>query len=102
MIAMRRSLHPNQWQQPDDLPDASSTRDDLLISRYVAALVTVARFAGCAAIILGGLTTVAWTRNFENIQRAFPHLAALNPFTALTFVCSGVALLLLQSRDPRR
>src|SRR6476661_2521020 len=58
MIAKRRFLQRDQWQQPDDLSDPTTTRDDLLISRYVAALVTVARFAGSAAIVLGGVIAI--------------------------------------------
>src|SRR5437868_2988316 len=100
MVAMQQSPRPSQPEQSDGFPGASRVGDDLLIGRYITALIMVARVAGCAAIALGCLALVAWQRDAELAKRIFPGLAATNPLTALTMLCSGAALLLLRRHQP--
>jgi PAS domain S-box-containing protein len=47
-----------------------------------------------AAIVLCG-----WEFNVGFLKQPFPHLAAMNPLTALLFILSGVSFLLLSAKD---
>ncbi len=61
------------------------------LSAFVAALP---RVAATAAILVGALVLVGWARDVETLKRIVPGLVAMNPTTAILFLCSGVALFL--------
>src|SRR4051794_13375774 len=63
---------------------------------FVAALPGV---AGATAILVGGLVLVGWARDLETLKRIIPGLVAMNPTTAILFLCSGVALLFAATQN---
>lgn len=56
---------------------------------------------GVVVVLIGVLVLIGWEFNIELFKRVVPGLVAMNPTTAMTFVHTGIALVLLQpSRAP--
>src|ERR1051325_1719604 len=50
--------------------------------------------AGVLAISVGAMVLLGWSFRIEELKRVVPRFVAMNPMTAVLFVCSGIALLL--------
>ncbi|HXI14559.1 MAG TPA: EAL domain-containing protein [Thermoanaerobaculia bacterium] len=62
--------------------------------RVAELLRATARFSSVAPIVIGILVLVGWWLNVEPLKRILPGLVAMNPATALAFICLGVSLAL--------
>src|SRR5690349_5336181 len=58
---------------------------------------------GAALVIAVGVSVlVGWSLHIDSLKRVFPDLIAMNPVTALCFILSGTALILLYPLHPTR
>jgi signal transduction histidine kinase len=63
--------------------------------RYPAVLAALPAGAGLIAIAVGTLVLCGWFWELETLKRVLPALVAMNPLTAVLFICSGSALLMV-------
>ena len=61
--------------------------------RYPIFLAALPGLASAVAIAVGGAVLVGWSQDLENLKRIIPGFVAMNPMTAVLFICSGIALL---------
>jgi signal transduction histidine kinase len=71
-------------------------------ARYPGLLATLPVSAAIVAISAGVLVLVGWAQDLETLKRVLPRLVAMNPTTALLFILSGAALLLIAKPGPAR
>ena len=55
-----------------------------------------------AVIFVATLVLTGWSLNIEILKRWWPGLPAMNPTSAITFICSALALILLTRERPRK
>ena len=75
------------------------TPPDLALPRVVKALHGLAHLAGAVPIAVGVLVLFGWATGIETLKRVVPGLVAMNPATAIAFICLGIALTLLAHPD---
>ena len=66
--------------------------------RFVDALSTIAATSSFLATLIGVLVLIGWTLDAEALLRFIPGLTAMNPATAIGFICSGCALGLIATQ----
>ncbi len=66
----------------------------MTLPRLVAAQRWVARAASVFPIVVGALVLFGWWRDIEFLKRIIPGLVAMNPMSAVGFICLGVSLAL--------
>ena len=84
-------------------PDALEA--DLTLPGVAAALRRIARAAGVVAPLVGTLAMAGWAFDIDTLIRGVPRLTAMNPATAVGFICLGASLTILcrtTSRSMRR
>jgi signal transduction histidine kinase len=69
--------------------------------RYPAALTALPASAGVVAIAVGTLVLCGWYWGQETLKRVLPALVAMNPLTAVLFIFSGSALLMVAGPGAR-
>lgn len=57
--------------------------------------IRFAQWASFGVISLGGLVLLGWTLDNSTLKRILPGLVAMNPATAVSFICSGISLRML-------
>ena len=72
---------------------------DLTLPRVVAMLHRIAHLAGVFPVVIGLLVLFGWWQDVELLKRVVPGLVAMNPATAVGFICLGIALTLLAHPD---
>ena len=90
---------------PPARPRSDAPEPDLTLPRVAAALRTTARAAGILPVLVGALVLAGWAFDIEVLTRVIPGMTAMNPSTAVGFMCLGVALSILcrtTSRGMRR
>jgi hypothetical protein len=70
------------------------TAHDLALPRVVAALRGTAKAASLLPLLVGVLVLIGWAADVETLKRVIPGLTAMNPMTAVGFICLGCALAL--------
>src|ERR1700716_2352239 len=73
----------------------------IALPRLVAALHATARVAAVVPVAVGVLVLFGWWFDIELLKRIVPGLVAMNPITAVGFLCLGISLALV-SQDGRR
>ena len=68
---------------------------DLILPRAVAALDAGARAASLFSILMGVMVLIGWAADIEILKRIVPGLTAMNPATAVGFLCLGWSLAVL-------
>ena len=76
--------------------------DELIEPRIAAALRTVSRMSSVLPIATGVLVLYGWANDIERLKRIFPGLVAMNPASAVGFICLGLALVCLTLRARTR
>ncbi len=56
-----------------------------------AALAALPRIAIACSLIVGSAVLLGWATDNESLKRVVPAYVAMNPMTALLFVCAGIA-----------
>lgn len=62
-------------------------------------LSRLANYFSWMVITIAALAIIGWQFNVEFFKRPLPRLAAMNPMTAVLFILSGIALLLLENKE---
>ena len=70
----------------------SAASPDLTLPRVASALRATARAASVLPIIVGAMVLTGWIAGIDQLTRVFPGLTAMNPTSALGFICLGSAL----------
>ena len=70
--------------QPDDIHDPA------ILPALLGKLPII---ASVLAICMGSMVLMGWLLRIEELKRVVPGFVAMNPMTAILFICSGVALL---------
>ena len=86
-------------------PRSEAFESDLTLPGVAAALRSIARAAGLVAPLVGTLAIAGWAFDIETFTRGVPGLTAMNPATAIGFICLGASLTILcrtTSRSMRR
>jgi diguanylate cyclase (GGDEF)-like protein len=83
---------------PERLPASQSP--DLTMPRIATALGTMAIVCSFIPVLVGALVLIGWDRDIELLKRLVPGLTAMNPLTAVGFICLGCGLGML-SRGAR-
>ena len=86
-------------------PRSEAFESDLTLPGVAAALRSIARAAGLVAPLVGTLAIAGWAFDIETFTRGVPGLTAMNPATAIGFICLGTSLTILcrtTSRSMRR
>jgi diguanylate cyclase (GGDEF)-like protein len=76
-------------------PQASSSMPpdpDLTLPRVAVALRTMANVASVIPVVVGALALIGWSMDMETLKRIVPGLTAMNPATAIGFICLGWSL----------
>ncbi len=68
---------------------------ELTSPRLAAALRTLSRVTSVIPIAVGLIVLFGWALDIEPIKRIVPGLVAMNPATAIGFICLGIALVCL-------
>jgi len=68
---------------------------ELIAPRIAAGLRAISRATSVLPIAIGVLVLFGWWRDIESIKRIVPGLVAMNPATAVGFICLGLALICL-------
>ena len=71
---------------------------DLTLPRVASALRTTARIGGVVPVMVGALVLIGWAADIELLKRIGPTLTAVNPTTAIGFICLGCSLAILCRR----
>lgn len=64
-----------------------------------ATLTRVSLYFILLVILFGILTLVGWQFNIRVLKRPIPHLVAMNPATAISFVITGISFLFLSAKN---
>ena len=83
-------------------PRSEAFESDLTLPGVAAALRSIARAAGLVAPLVGTLAIVGWAFGIETFTRGVPGLTAMNPATAIGFICLGTSLTILCRTTSRR
>ncbi|TAL48642.1 MAG: PAS domain S-box protein [Chitinophagaceae bacterium] len=67
-------------------------------TRFQNRLVRSSKYFVILIIASGILVLLGWQFDIEFFKRPFPHLVAMNPATAIAFICTGISFLLLTTR----
>lgn len=68
--------------------------------RVAQTLRAIARFASALALTAGVLVLIGWARDIEPLKRIIPGFVAMNPMTAIGFICLGSSLAIALRRAP--
>ena len=71
-----------------------------ILPRVAQTLRAFAQFASALALIAGVLVLIGWSQDIDPLKRIIPGLVAMNPTTAIGFICLGVSLAIALQRDP--
>src|SRR5215213_3905733 len=74
------------------IPDPDS---ELLVPGIVSTLLSVAASSSAVAALTGVVVLIGWQAGSEPLKRLVPGLTAMNPATAVGFICGGCALALI-------
>lgn len=66
----------------------------MTLPRAASALRGMARVASVIPVVIGVLVLVGWWADVEFLKRIVPGLVAMNPATAVAFICLGLSLAL--------
>lgn len=77
---------------PKELPE--TLRSSALLGRLPV-------IASALAISVGSMVLVGWLLGVEGLKRIMPGFVAMNPMTAVLFICSGISLLFSIKPRPR-
>src|SRR4051812_28338006 len=81
------------------LPSTVSDPDtELLVPGIVSTLRSVAAASSALAALTGVTVLIGWAAGAEALKRLVPGLTAMNPATAVGFICGGCALALIAAR----
>jgi methyl-accepting chemotaxis protein len=72
---------------------------DLLVPEFVSTLCRIAAVTSIGTTLAGVLVLLGWVLDVETLKRLIPGLTAMNPTTAVGFVCGGCALGLLATQS---
>ncbi len=61
----------------------------------------LANYFSWMVITIAALTITGWQFNIEFLKRPLPRLTAMNPMTAVLFILSGIALLLVENKEAK-
>jgi diguanylate cyclase (GGDEF)-like protein len=75
--------------------EASAFEPDLTLPRVAATLRAAARIASLVPVLAGVIALVGWAADVETFKRIVPGLTAMNPTTAIGFLCLGWSLAVL-------
>jgi diguanylate cyclase (GGDEF)-like protein len=78
---------------------AADQESDLLVPEFVAILHRIAVGTSIVATLAGVLVLLGWSLDIEALRRLIAGLTAMNPTTAVGFVCCGCALGLLATQS---
>ncbi|HEY8131063.1 MAG TPA: EAL domain-containing protein, partial [Thermoanaerobaculia bacterium] len=70
----------------------ASIAPEMTLPRVTAALLAFSRVAAIVPIAVSVLVLFGWWRDIELLKRIVPGLVAMNPATAIGFLCLGIAL----------
>ena len=90
----------NRWQISHATPEVP-IEPDLILPRVATALRTTATIASLIPVLVGVLALIGWSIDSEVLKRFVPGLTAMNPATAIGFICLGWSLGVLSSRTGR-
>ena len=65
---------------------------DLTLPRVATTLRTMANGASVIPVVVGALALIGWSMDVEALKRIVPGLTAMNPATAIGFICLGWSL----------
>ena len=91
-------MGPAATDDPVALPFEADLDNELLVPRFVDALSTIAATSSFLATLIGVLVLIGWSLDAEALLRFIPGLTAMNPATAIGFICSGCALGLIATQ----
>jgi len=91
-------MGPAATDDPVALPSEADLDNELLVPRFVDALSMIAATSSFLATLIGVLVLIGWTLDAEALLRFIPGLTAMNPATAIGFICSGCALGLIATQ----
>jgi len=77
---------------------AASIESEMTLPRVTATLRAVSRVAAVIPTIVSVLVLFGWWRDIDLLKRIVPGLVAMNPATAIGFLCLGIALAMPGSR----
>ena len=91
-------MGPAATDDPVARPFEADLDNELLVPRFVDALSTIAATSSFLATLIGVLVLIGWSLDAEALLRFIPGLTAMNPATAIGFICSGCALGLIATQ----
>ena len=71
----------------------------MTLPQVAAVLRAISRVAGVVPVVVGLLVLVGWWLDIELLKRIVPELVAMNPTTAIGFICLGFSLALLSRKE---
>ena len=91
-------MGPATTDYPVALPSGADPDNELLVPRFVGTLRTIAASSSLLATLIGVVVLIGWSLDVEALKRFIPGLTAMNPATAVGFICSGCALGLIATQ----
>jgi signal transduction histidine kinase len=72
---------------------------DIVKTSIAEKLYSLAKLFATLIVLLGGLVLIGWQFDISLLKSILPHLIAMNPITAIGFICAGIALLLIHRKQ---